>query len=90
MPGKQTKIKVSDRDFLKGFQSGYISFATHANTQLADDSLYHFLFATITDETVSNREKCGFLSGWYAALYGLTYSFDRTSPIQLEEARGGA
>jgi hypothetical protein len=85
MAEKLTKIIVSDRDFMKGFQSGYIRFATQSSTQLADESLYQFLFATITDESVSNREK----SGWYAALYGLTYSFDHTSPIQLEEARGG-
>jgi hypothetical protein len=89
MSGKQTQIIVSDRDFLKGFQSGYIRFATQSGTQLADDSLYQFLFATITDESVSNREKSGFLSGWYAAMYRIPYHFDRTSPIRLHEVKGG-
>lgn len=91
MPGDFTQIKVSDDDFFRGFRSGYQRFPAQPRTAiLADDSLYQFLFSTITDESVSNREKCGFLSGWYAALYGLSYSFDRISPIQPEVTRGGS
>ena len=89
MPGTYTEIKVSDGDFMKGFQSGYTRFETQSHVPLVDDSLYQFLSAIINDESVSNREKCGFLSGWYAALYDLTYSSGHTSPIQLQEARGG-
>lgn len=90
MPADFAKIKVSDDDFFKGFRSGYQRFSAQPRTSiLVDDSLYQFLFATITDESVSSREKCGFLSGWYAAMYGLTYSVDHTSPIQLQEVRGG-
>jgi len=77
MPAGFTPIKMSDQDFMKGFRSGYERFTTQPRTQiLVDDTIYHFLSAIIADESVSNREKAGFLSGWYAGMYQLTFSFE--------------
>jgi hypothetical protein len=89
MPADFTPIKVSDHDFMRGFRSGYERFTAQPRTQiLVDDTVYQFLLATISDERVSNREKAGFLSGWYAGMYRLTYSFDHVSSLQPENVRG--
>jgi hypothetical protein len=64
-------IEVQDEDFFDGYQAGHLSY--HLDGPAApftDSSLYTFLWSRLLSVDASDRYRVGYISGWFAALYG--------------------
>lgn len=66
-----TSISVTNEEFSKGYQEGYLHFIAHnQGNPLTDVDVYSFLIRTTLDIVTSDCHRAGYIMGWSAALHG--------------------
>lgn len=81
-----TTITARDDDFFNGYQAGSLAFRVGAPAvPLTDDSLYDFLCKQFFRVDTSDRFRTGYVSGWFAGLYGYQVPFRLTVPDALPQ-----
>ena len=65
-----TPVSVSNEEFSKGYQEGYLRFIKHdQGNPLTDVDVYNFLIRNTLDILTSDRHRAGYIMGWSAALH---------------------
>ena len=79
-------ITMRDGEFITGYEAGYERYLLlYRHAAISDNGVYAFLAKELSDLTHQDRYHAGFITGWYAALYGQTEHM-ATMPVLEEEA----
>lgn len=71
-----TTIQLHDDEFMNGYQAGHMAYGLDVQAKLlTDHDLYAFLSKHLLSVFSTDRFRAGYISGWYAGLYGHRLSF---------------
>ncbi len=65
-------IVVKDTQFVAGFEAGS-QYYQYAETPLSDLDMYNVFMRTCLDISHTDCYHAGFITGWYAALFGCSH-----------------
>ena len=66
-------ILLKDERFLEGYHTGYRRYrAVYQGSLMGDEEAGAFLLESLVKSLLPDRYNAGFVTGWYAALFGET------------------